>query len=119
MKRHLLLAALTAAACCVAPGGAWAELSLVESTWISESQTCAIREIKLYDFGHALVTADGLGTDEADWVANLSIVHVRFEHWNGTLDGTIEGDIEFKATYTWRSEETLSITSLPCAFRRK
>jgi hypothetical protein len=120
MKIHPSLRALTfAGACGIAVGAAWAEAKLIETTWVAESQDCAIREIKFYDFGRALVKADKLGTDEADWKQDSAMVHVSFNHWDGNLDGPVEDDMEFNATYTWRSDQTLSATSMPCHFRRK
>ncbi len=119
-KLHRLLAVLTiAGASGMAIGAARGEANLIESTWIAESQDCAIREIKFYDFGHALVTADKLGTDEADWRQDSAMVHVTFTHWDGALDGAIQGDSKFNATYTWRSDETLAATAVPCRFRRE
>jgi hypothetical protein len=119
-KLHRLLAVLTIAGVGgIALGTARGGGNLVESTWLAESQDCAIREIKFYDFGHALVTANELGTDEADWSQDSAMVHVTFNHWNGTLDGALDGDSEFNATYTFRSDETLAATAVPCHFRRK
>ena len=96
-----------------------AEADLIESTWIAQSAKCAIREIKFYDFNHALVKADGIGSDEANWKQDSAMVHVYFQHWNGNLDGPIDDSGVFKATYTWRSDETLAITTMDCPFRRR
>jgi hypothetical protein len=119
-KLHRLQTVLMiAGASGIAIGAVRGEANLIESNWIAQPQDCAIREIKFYDFGHALVTADKLGTDEADWRQDKAMVHVRFNHWNGALDGALEGDREFDATYTWRSDETLAATAVPCRFRRE
>ena len=119
-KVHRLLTVLMiAGASGIAIGAARGEANLIESNWIAQSQDCAIREIKFYDFGRALVTADELGTDEADWRQDQAMVHVTFNHWNGALDGVLEGDSEFNATYTWRSDETLAVSAMPCRFRRE
>ena len=117
MKRRSLLIAV-GLACGLLAGEALAALDLIETIWVAQSPDCTIREIRFYDFGHAPVKAERIGNDEADWVAIHSVVHIRFQHWNGALDGEIEADGEFKATYTWHSEETLTADSMPCAFRR-
>lgn len=120
MRLHPLVSALTfAALSAIAFNPASAETNLVDSIWLSQSKKCAIREIRFYDFGHALVRADGIGTDEADWKQDVAMVHVTFDNWNGNLDGPIDDDGTFKAIYTWRSDETLSATSVVCDFRRK
>jgi hypothetical protein len=120
MRLHPLMSALTFAALgALVLGPASAETNLVETIWLSQSKKCAIREIRFYDFGHALVRADGIGTDEADWKQDVAMVHVTFDNWNGNLDGPIDDDGTFKAIYTWRSDETLSATSVACDFRRK
>ena len=118
MKRRSLLVA-AGLACSLLAGKAVAALNLVETIWVAQSPGCTIREIRFYDFGHALVKAEQIGSDEADWVAIRSTIHIRFEHWNGALDGEIGADGEFEATYTWHSEETLAADSMPCAFRRR
>lgn len=92
---------------------------MVESIWISDSADCPIQEIRFYDFGQALVKVDKLGSDEASWSRDSAMVHVTFKHWNGNLDGPVDEDTEFKAIYTWRSEETLVASTMPCPFRRK
>ena len=120
MKVHRFIKTLAVAgACGVTGSAAWAETNLIETTWVAESRDCAIREITFYDFGRALVTADHLGTDDADWHEDRAMVHVVFHSWNGALDGVIEDETEFKATYTWRSDETLAANSVACPFRRK
>ncbi len=108
-----------AGACAVIADIASAETDLIESIWISQSPKCAIREIRFYDFEHALVKADQIGSDEADWKQDVAMVHVTFQHWYGNLDGPIGDDGVFKATYTWRSEETLSTMTMPCSFKRR
>ncbi len=100
-------------------GIAAADTDLVESIWIAQSPKCAIREIRFYNFGLALVKADQIGTDDAHWKQDVAMVHVTFQHWNGNLDGPIGDDGAFNAVYTARSEETLSATSVACPFRRK
>ena len=99
MKRRSLVVA-AGLACSLLAGKALAALNLVETIWVAQSPGCTIREIRFYDFGHALVKAEQIGSDEADWVAIRSTVHIRFEHWNGALDGEIGADGEFEATYT-------------------
>ena len=42
-----------ATACIAALPAVRAETDLIESTWVSESPKCTIREIKFYDFAHA------------------------------------------------------------------
>ena len=108
-----------ATACIAALPAVRAETDLIESTWVSESPKCTIREIKFYDFAHALVKADGIGTDEADWKEDLGLLHVTFQHWDGKLEGPIDDEGTFKAIYTWRSEETLEPSSVNCPFHRK
>ena len=115
-----VLAMLAAAgAWAMIPGIAPAETDLIESIWISQSPKCAIREIRFYDFEHALVKAEQIGSDEADWKQDVAMVHVTFQHWYGNLDGPIGDDGIFKATYTWRSEETLTTRTMPCSFKRQ
>jgi hypothetical protein len=101
-----------------AVGPARARTDLIETTWVAESEKCAIRQVKFFDFDRALVSANAIGSDEASWKQDNDMVHVYFDHWPGKLDGPID-DLEFKAVYTWQSEETLEQTSMPCSFRRK
>ena len=57
MIRPLVILA-AAGACAMMPCIVSAETDLIESIWISQSPKCAIREIRFYDFEHALVKAD-------------------------------------------------------------
>jgi len=112
----MLTAAVLAAACGPARAG---DVKLIETIWVAQSADCPIREIKLHDFGRAEVVADKIGSDGAAWNFDPPVLHVRFDTWNGNLDGQILGDSDFQATYIWRSDETLTQSSMACPFKRK
>ena len=99
-------------------GSAWAaEVKLVETVWLAQSSDCPIRQIKFYDFGRAEVYAAKIGSDGATWNLDSPVLHIYFDNWNGNLDGQIIGGNEFQATYFWRSDETLTPSSMACPFK--
>ena len=61
MKRRSLVVAV-GLACSLLAGKALAALNLVETIWVAQSPGCTIREIRFYDFGHALVKAEQIGS---------------------------------------------------------
>lgn len=94
-----------------------ADVKLVETVWLAQSNDCPIRQIKFHDFGQAEVYAKGIGSDSGTWNFDPPVLHVFFDNWNGNLDGQIIGADEFQATYTWRSDDTLAPTSTACPFK--
>ena len=99
-------------------GSAWAaEVKLVETVWLAQSSDCPIRQIKFYDFGRAEVYAAKIGSDGATCNLDSPVLHIYFDNWNGNLDGQIIGGSEFQATYFWRSDETLTPSSMACPFK--
>ena len=94
-----------------------AEVKLIETVWLAQSSDCPIRQIKFYDFGRAEVYAAKIGSDGATWNLDSPVLHIYFDNWNGNLDGQIIGGNEFQATYFWRSDETLTPSSMACPFK--
>ncbi|HYV89652.1 MAG TPA: hypothetical protein VFA91_13825 [Candidatus Polarisedimenticolia bacterium] len=99
-------------------GSAWAaDVKLIETVWLAQSPDCPIRQIKLHDFGRAEVYAAKIGSDGATWYLDPPVLHIYFDTWNGNLDGQIIGGDDFQATYFWRSDETLTPSSMACPFK--
>jgi len=94
-----------------------ADVKLVETIWLAQSPDCPIRQIKFHDFGRAEVVAAKIGSDGATWNLDPPVLHIYFDAWNGNLDGQIIGGDEFQATYFWRSDETLTPSSMACPFK--
>ncbi len=113
----MLTAAVLVAVC--NPVRAGDDVKLIETIWVAQSADCPIREVNLHDFGRAVVVADKIGSDGAAWNFDPPVLHIYFDTWNGNLDGQILGDNDFQATYFWRSDETLTQSSVACPFKRQ
>jgi hypothetical protein len=116
--RHLLRNLLAALFMLAVFGPARAaDVKLIETIWLAQSPDCPIRQIKFFDFGRAVVYAKQIGSDGATWNLDPPVLHIYFDTWNGNLDGQIIGGDEFQATYFWRSDETLTPSSMACPFK--